>query len=282
MKKVSILAALILAVFLSVAPPVMGADKAISGLTEATSIADADLLMISYYSGGSFYSRKITFANFKNSFAGEDGTHYANIYNTTAHRISPNKGDQDIMGATPHGYFYDGSTWQQFCDTSSVCSGYQASLTKATYGDMNTGSNDTFYLTPAAIRQSYVAKKHIYWTVFDSDTDTATGDGKKGYAIPASMNGMNLADFTCSVYNLNSASGGTTTVVLRRSRAGTDQNMTSTGVTISYNEYTASDETINTSYDDVATGDLIFVDVDAVTTGAVQKGLSCTATFTLP
>ena len=93
---------------------------------------------------------------------------------------------------------------------------------------------------------------------------------------------MNLVDFTCSVYDLNSASGGTTTVVLRRSRAGTDQNMTSTGVTIDYNAYTASDETIDTSYDDVATGDMLFIDVDAVTTGAAQKGLSCTTIFRLP
>jgi len=70
-------------------------------------------------------------------------------------------------------------------------------------------------------------------------------------------------------------------VVLRRVRAGTPQDMTSTGVTISYNEYTASDETVDASYDDLATGDSIYVDVNAVTT-AVQKGLSCTAVFSLP
>jgi hypothetical protein len=58
--------------------------------------------------------------------------------------------------------------------------------------------------------------------------------------------------------------------------------MTSTGVTIDYNAYTASDETIDTSNDDVATGDMLFIDVDAVTTGAAQKGLSCTALFRLP
>jgi len=124
--------------------------------------------------------------------------------------------------------------------------------------------------------------KEAAWTIVDSDTVTAVADGKQAFVVPASMNLMLLTDVTCSVADLNSASGGATTVVLRRVRAGTPQDMTSTGVTIDYNAYTASDETVDASYDDLATGDSIYVDVNAVTTGAVQKGLSCTAVFSLP
>lgn len=123
--------------------------------------------------------------------------------------------------------------------------------------------------------------KEAAWTIVDSDTVTAVADGKQAFVVPASMNLMLLTDLTCSVADLNSAASDATTVVLRRVRAGTPQDMTSTGVTISYNEYTASDETVNATYDDLATGDNIYVDVNAVTT-AVQKGLSCTAVFSLP
>ncbi|HUV28077.1 MAG TPA: hypothetical protein VMW34_11990 [Anaerolineales bacterium] len=123
--------------------------------------------------------------------------------------------------------------------------------------------------------------KEAAWTIVDSDTVTAVADGLQAFVVPASMNLMLLTDFTCSVADLNSAASDATTVVLRRVRAGTPQDMTSTGVTIEYNTYTASDETVNATYDDLATGDNIYVDVNAVTT-AVQKGLSCTAVFSLP
>ena len=102
--------------------------------------------------------------------------------------------------------------------------------------------------------------------------------GKQAFIVPDTMDEMDLTDVTCSVHDLNSAASGTTTIVVRRVRAGTAQDMTSTGVTISYDAYTASDETVNTSYDDVNTGDEIYIDVNAITTAA-QKGLSCTAVF---
>ena len=121
-------------------------------------------------------------------------------------------------------------------------------------------------------------REYIGWAVVDSDTAITVADGKKAATIPATMNGMVLKDFTCAVSDLNSAASGDTTVVLRRVRGATAADMTSTGVTIAYGDYTASDETIDTANDDVATGDKIFIDVNAITTAA-QKGLGCTATF---
>ena len=100
--------------------------------------------------------------------------------------------------------------------------------------------------------------------------------------MPSSMVGMNLVSVTASVADLNSASGGTTTVVIRRVRGATAVDMTSTGVTIAYNAYTATDATVNTSNDDLALGDKIYVDINAITTGAAQKGLSVTAVFRQP
>jgi len=124
-------------------------------------------------------------------------------------------------------------------------------------------------------------RKEIGWLIKDSDVVTAVADGKQAAVIPANMNGMLLVDLTCSVSNLNSAASGDTTVVLRRVRGATPVDMTSTGVTIAYTDYTASDEVVDTANDDVATGDKIFVDVNSVTSEA-QKGLGCTAVFSNP
>jgi hypothetical protein len=151
----------------------------------------------------------------------------------------------------------------------------------ATIAETSAGTDATRAVSPDGLAGSVFGTKEIGWTIKDSDVVTAVADGKQAAVIPASLNGMNLVDLTCSVSDLNSAASGTTTVVLRRVRGATAVDMTSTGITIAYNEYTASDETVDTANDDVATGDKIFVDVNAVTSAA-QKGLYCTASFQLP
>lgn len=135
---------------------------------------------------------------------------------------------------------------------------------------------------PVTIGLSTASKtKEVCWLIKNVTTDTAVADGLEAFVVPASLNGMNLVDLTCAVADLNSAASDATTVVLRRVRGATAADMTSVGVTINYDEYSASDETVDTANDDLATGDKIYVDVNAVTT-AVQKGLGCTASFRLP
>ncbi|MBU2479515.1 MAG: hypothetical protein KJ760_00330, partial [Proteobacteria bacterium] len=118
----------------------------------------------------------------------------------------------------------------------------------------------------------------VAWTIHDSDVDTAVADGKQFFAVPAYMNGWELVDVVASVSDLNSAASGATTVVIRRVRGATAANMTSTGVTVGFGEYTASDEVVDTSNDELATGDKIFVDIDTVCS-PVHKGASVTAIF---
>lgn len=153
--------------------------------------------------------------------------------------------------------------------------------TAAAASDINTGTETGKYVTPDALAGSNLGIKEIGWTIKDSDVATAVADGKQALVVPAAWNGMNLVDLTCAVADLNSAASGATTVVLRRVRGATAVDMTSTGVTINYNEYSASDETVDTANDDIQTGDKIYVDVNAITTEA-HKGLSCTASFQLP
>ena len=124
-------------------------------------------------------------------------------------------------------------------------------------------------------------KKEIGWVLYNSSIATTVADGLQAAVIPVTMTGMNLVDLTCTVANLNSATSGNTTVVVRRLRGATAVDMTSTGVTVAYNGYTASDEVVNTSNDDIITGDALYLDVNTITSPA-HKGLSCTAVFQLP
>jgi hypothetical protein len=109
-----------------------------------------------------------------------------------------------------------------------------------------------------------------------------TGDGKAYFRIPSRMNGMDLVSCGASVSTVSSS--GIPTVQLRRKRSGSDVDMLTTKITIDANEVDSSTaataSVINTSNDDVATGDQIYIDIDVAGTGA--KGLIVTALFQLP
>lgn len=100
-----------------------------------------------------------------------------------------------------------------------------------------------------------------------------TGDGKAFLLVPSQLNGRNITSVAAAV--TTQSSSGTVTVQVARVRGGTPADVLSTRVTIDANETTsytaATPAVINTSNDDMATGDLLRVDVDGAGTGA--KGL---------
>jgi len=114
---------------------------------------------------------------------------------------------------------------------------------------------------------------------FDDASVVTTGDGSVYIVIPANLNGRNLT--AAHAYVSTVSTSATPTVQLRRVRAGTPVDMLSTKITIDANEvssYTAAaPPVINVANDDVATGDVIGVDVDLAGTGA--KGLGVILTF---
>jgi hypothetical protein len=117
--------------------------------------------------------------------------------------------------------------------------------------------------------------------VFGSTTDTATGNGKAFYRIPAELNGMNLTGVAACVYTAGTT--GTTDIQIRNHTDTAD--MLSTLITIDSGETdtstAAAAAVIDTDHDDVATGDVIAIDVDAVSTTAAQ-GLYVEMRFELP
>jgi hypothetical protein len=107
----------------------------------------------------------------------------------------------------------------------------------------------------------------------------ATGDGQTSFLISDDLDGYNLIDADAAV--VGTSSSGTPTIQVRRVRAGSPADMLSTRITIDVGELTsytaAAPPVIDTSNDDVATADRIFIDVDVAGTGT--DGLDVILTF---
>ena len=140
--------------------------------------------------------------------------------------------------------------------------------------------------TGAGTADTVDATKAFSLTAFDPATNCATGDGKIGYYVPSTLNGYNIT----AVHQQAVVAGTTNTqdVQLRRVRGGiggTAVDVLSTKSTLDSTEAgsdtAATPAVIDASNDDLATGDLLFVDVDAVQT-TPAKGLELTIVCTLP
>ena len=129
-------------------------------------------------------------------------------------------------------------------------------------------------------------KKVCSVQVLSGTTSWSIANGKAYIRIPSALNGMNLV--MCGMSVVTKSTLGTPTVQLSRGRQATATSdfvfvsMLSTPLTIDANEYDSKDATayvIDTTKDDVATGDVIRVDLTAIGTGT--KGLNLTLTFSL-
>ena len=136
------------------------------------------------------------------------------------------------------------------------------------------GSLDTKQVVDTAI------SKNVYIKCISDNTTLTVYDGKACFTIPLSLNGMNLIDADASVYVVSSS--GTPTINVYN--LTDSQYMLSTDITIDaseYNSYTATSQpVINTSYDDVATGDRLRIDVSVAGTGT--EGLDIILLFRSP
>ena len=148
--------------------------------------------------------------------------------------------------------------------------------------------NDGKYLKTDGTDSSWAAMAGTPWdgtravtiAVFLATDTVLVGDGEVGLSVPFALAGYNLID-VIGVVNTLGGSSGSTDIQIRRRRNGVEVDMLSTKVTIAYNEYYARDEVIDTSNDDVTTGDMIYIDIDDVS-GTAPKGLSVSLTFQEP
>ncbi len=131
----------------------------------------------------------------------------------------------------------------------------------------------------ALLKVSNAVKAKFGWVHTVSSSVVSTGDGTDGIPIPAEFNGYNITDVLCTVHDKGIT--GTTDVQIRRRRAGSDVDVLTVKVTLG-DEFFARDATVNTSNDDLATGDILYPDVDAVHSGTAPNGLSIVVIAELP
>jgi hypothetical protein len=147
----------------------------------------------------------------------------------------------------------------------------------ASTANINTGTSTTVFNTPDALAGSYAGTKSVSIQVFDGATDVATGDGKAYITIPEALNGMNLVRAQATVVTAGTTNA-TTVMIHNKTDA---QDMLSGAISIASAGTVGTVGTINGSYDDVATNDVLRIDVDSVSTTA-PKGLQVVLEFRLP
>lgn len=108
----------------------------------------------------------------------------------------------------------------------------------------------------------------------------AVANGTVGFAVPPSLNTWNISGVLGAVYQTGSGAGQTG-IQIRRRRGGSEVNVLSTTASIDAGEYNSSTAAtayvVNTSNDDLATGDMIYVDVTEVN-ATPATGLTVTIT----
>ena len=111
----------------------------------------------------------------------------------------------------------------------------------------------------------------------------AVADGVYAFCVPASMANMDIIACVATVHTAGTTS--TTDIQIRRRRDTTDVDVLSTKLTIDTGETSSitavNPFVVNTANDDLDEGDLIFIDIDAISTTA-PKGLFVTVMAQLP
>lgn len=123
----------------------------------------------------------------------------------------------------------------------------------------------------SAYLKDEIEKATIYLHILDDDVTLTTGDGQIYFTVPSTLNEYVITGVAACVYTASSS--GTPTIQIHNLTDSVD--VLSTRITIDATEltsYTASAAAvINTSNDDLATGDRLRIDCDVAGTGA--KGL---------
>ncbi len=144
--------------------------------------------------------------------------------------------------------------------------------------EVSTGTDATRAVTPDALAGSVVfGRKAVAIQVTAGDADVATGDGQAYFTIPEALNGMNLVRAQATVVTAGTTNA--TTVMIHNKTQAAD--MLSGAISIASGGTVGTVGTIDTGNDDVATNDVIRVDVDSVSTTAPQ-GLMVVLEFQLP
>ena len=156
--------------------------------------------------------------------------------------------------------------------------------------EVNTGTDTTRAITPDAFAGSNAAIRYVVLSVGDPSTALTAADNKAFFHVPAGMNGMDLVEAHAEVQTAPVGETNGTGILVDVYNATDDNSMLGSGT----NEHlsidggdTGSDTAdeavvINTSEDDIATNDVIRIDVEQIGSGTAGSGLVVTLGFRLP
>ncbi len=134
-----------------------------------------------------------------------------------------------------------------------------------------------YYFNGATWDRLGAETKSLVLLAVDPETDVSVADGKMFIPIPPALNGMNLVSAN-AIVNTEGETGATTIDIYN---TNIPHDMLSSAISIASEATVGTPGTVNTSYDDVATNDVLRIDVTtASTTNA--KGLMVMLEFRLP
>ena len=149
--------------------------------------------------------------------------------------------------------------------------------------EVNTGTDATRAVTPDALAGSNYGTAVVQILVFDDATDVAIGDGAGDvfFRVPSTLNGFDLVGVAAQVQTAGTT--GTTDVQIYNVTQAADMLLTKATIDSGETDTStaATPAVIDIANDDVATGDQLRIDVDAVSTTA-PKGLLVELQFRLP
>lgn len=167
-------------------------------------------------------------------------------------------------------------------DESSASTSVAGVAELATSAETTTGTDATRVITPDGLAGSDFGKKAVSIQVIAGDADNATGDGQAYLVIPDGIGGMNLVG--AHAYVVTAGTTGTQDIQIHNVTQAAD--MLSTKITIDTAETSsrtaAAAPVIDAANDDVADGDVLRVDVDAIHSGTAAQGLIVELVFQLP
>lgn len=163
-------------------------------------------------------------------------------------------------------------------DTASTTASGISEL--ATSAETSAGTDAARTVTPDGLSQSIYGTKTVILKPIAETTSLTTGNGKMYFVIPEELNGMDLVVAHAHVFTASTS--GTPTIQIYNLTQTAD--MLSTEITIDANETDSSTAAtapvIDTGNDDVATADVLRIDVDVAGTGA--EGLEIRLSFRIP
>jgi hypothetical protein len=189
---------------------------------------------------------------------------------------------QKITGLAAGSGAGDSVRYEQLPAASSTT--VQGIIEVATAAETTAGADAGRAVSPDGLAGSDYGKRVMLISgVVAPTTALTTGDGKFTFPIPVELNGWNLVQAEARVYTVGT---GATLVAIQIRNATDTADMLSTKITLDASELTsytaATRSVVDTAHDDVATADIIAVDIDAINNTVVALGLDVILTWQLP